>query len=233
MPVTTDQQRVEKRSRIVEAAVQIFAEKGFRQARVSDIARRAGVADGTIYLYFKNKEDLLLVIFEEKMEVLVDELRQALQGISDPLQRLRVYAENHFHAVQEHPALAQVLQVELRQSHRFIREYRPEKLWDYLGVFAELVREGQAAGAIRDDVDPFLAQWAFFGALDEISIQWVLARKRGRFNLDQAAAQVVDMFLHGMATPGSLHPAGGDPAGHPDTQDHPSPSDPSEARRHQ
>ncbi len=196
-----DQQRLRKRDRIIDAAVEVFAEKGYRAARISDIAGRAGVADGTIYLYFKNKEDLLLVIFEEKMELLLGQLQQALDGIDDPIDRMRAYAAYHFRSIQAEPALAQVFQVELRQSHRFLREYRPEKLWQYLGVFGELVQDGQDRGLIRADVDPFLAQWAFFGALDEISIQWVLARRRERFNLDQAADQVVDIFLRGMVPP--------------------------------
>ena len=202
---STDQQRQEKRSRIIDAAVEVFAEKGFRAARVSDIARAAGVADGTIYLYFKNKEDLLLVIFEEKMEILLDQLQTALGETDDPLERMRAYALNHFRSIQDNPALAQVLQVELRQSHRFLRDYRPEKLWRYLGVFGELVRDGQDRGLIRAEVDPFLVQWALFGALDEISIQWVLARRRERFNLDHAARQVIDMFLWGMVPPSGVH----------------------------
>ncbi len=190
--------RPDKRDRIIEAAVEVFADKGFRAARISDIARKAGVADGTIYLYFKNKEDLLLVIFEEKMALLLDMLQATLAESQDPIDRIRAYARHHFRAIEEHPALAQVLQVELRQSHRFLREYRPEMLWRYLDVFGELVRAGQAAGRVRPDVDPFLAQWAFFGALDEISIQWVLSRKRDRFNLENAASQVVELFLRGM-----------------------------------
>ncbi|NOY24943.1 MAG: TetR/AcrR family transcriptional regulator [Oligoflexia bacterium] len=196
---TTDQHRLEKRDRIIDAAVAVFADKGYRRARISDVARRAGVADGTIYLYFKNKEDLLLVIFEEKMDLLLRKLQSALDAQQDPLGRIRAYAHHHFEAIQEYPDLAQVFQVELRQSHRFLREYRPEKLWQYLNVFGDLVRDGQQQGAVRAEVDPFLAQWAFFGALDEISIQWVLARKRERFNLEQAAEQVVELFLRGMA----------------------------------
>jgi TetR/AcrR family transcriptional regulator, fatty acid metabolism regulator protein len=197
-PSRAEPGRVDKRDRIIDAAVEVFADKGFRAARISDIARKAGVADGTIYLYFKNKEDLLLVIFEEKMALLLEMLQATLAESQDPIERIRAYARHHFRAIEEHPALAQVLQVELRQSHRFLREYRPEMLWRYLDVFGELVREGQADGRIRADVDPFLAQWAFFGALDEISIQWVLSRKRERFNLEHAASQVVELFLRGM-----------------------------------
>ena len=91
--------------------------------------------------------------------------------------------------------------MELRQSTRFVREYRPERLWEYLGVFETILRDGKAVGEFRADVDPFLVKWAFFGALDELSIQWVVARKRDRFNLEKAAEQVVDVFLRGMGSP--------------------------------
>lgn len=207
MPVRSappdSQPRADKRERIVEAAIAVFAEKGFAAARISDIAKGAGVADGTIYLYFLNKEDLLLTIFEEKMVEILRDLDRALEGLDDPVDRMRAYARAHFHQLQTHPALAQVLQIELRQSSRFVRDYRPERLWQYLGVFEGLIRDGQAAGALRAGLDPFLATWAFFGALDELSIQWVLARKRDRFNLEQAADQVVEIFLHGLLAPPS------------------------------
>ena len=97
-----------------------------------------------------------------------------------------------------YPALAQVFQVELRQSHKFIHDYRPEKLWEYLAVFGDIIKDGQSSGAIRSDIDPFLAQWAFFGALDELSIQWVVSRKRKRFTLEQAADQILEIFLRGI-----------------------------------
>lgn len=191
--------RNEKRARILDAAISVFAEKGFHAARISDIADRAGVADGTIYLYFKHKEDILLSIFEEKMEELLQELASALEGISDPRERIRAFARHHVYQLRKHPELAQVFQVELRQSRKFLREYRPEKLWEYLEKFASLVEEGQSLGLFRPEIDPFVTKWAFFGSLDEISIQWVLSRRRDRFNLDRAAEQVAEVLLRGMA----------------------------------
>jgi TetR/AcrR family fatty acid metabolism transcriptional regulator len=199
--------RADKRVRIVDAAVEVFAEKGYASARISDIARMAGVADGTIYLYFRNKEDLLLTIFEEKMEELLRNLGVALEGAEGPVARVQAFARFHFEALRTQPALAQVLQVELRQSARFVREYRPERLWQYLDVFEGIVRQGQADGIFRDDMDAFLVKWAFFGALDELSIQWVVARRRERFDLDRAADQVVHVFLRGMVVdPAALCP---------------------------
>ena len=130
-------QRSEKRSRIIDAAIEVFAAKGYRDSRIADIARGAGVADGTIYLYFRNKEDLLLTIFEEKMDLVLKELEANLESHDDPIGRIRAYAETHFYLLQTHPALAQVFQVELRQSTRFLTDYQPEPLWAYLDVFGE------------------------------------------------------------------------------------------------
>jgi TetR/AcrR family fatty acid metabolism transcriptional regulator len=191
--------RGEKRIRIIDAAIQVFAEKGFHQARVTDIASQAGVADGTIYLYFRNKEDLLLTIFEEKMTAINAGLTGVLEGIDDPFDRIRAFARYHFSLVQKHRHLAEVLQVELRLSNKFLKEYRPKPLWQYLGAFANILREGQEAGKVREDVDLFTAKWAFFGALDELAMQWVLARGKPRFNLDAAADTVADIFIKGIA----------------------------------
>ena len=192
-------EKTQKRARILEAAIAVFAEKGFNTARVSDIAKEAGVADGTIYLYFKSKEDLLLQIFEEKMDELKAGLMAAMDGVDDPLERIRVFAQYHFGQVRDHRAVAEVLQVELRLSKKFIKDYKPRKLWDYLAVFNQIIRDGQARGLIRKNVNPFTTMWAFFGALDEIGMQWVLARNKDKFNLDEAANEVADVFIRGVA----------------------------------
>jgi len=202
-----EQRRADKRSLITEAAVDVFAAKGFHQARVSDIARRAGVADGTIYLYFKNKEDLLLSIFEEKMDQLLEGLGEALADAHDPVEQIRRFARFHFQQVRDNRAAAEVLQVELRLSNKFLKEYRPEKLWAYLGVFGQIVREGQAGGVFRDDIDPFIGMWSFFGALDELAMQWVLSKKQDRFPLEAAADQVADVFIRGMSVGTADHAA--------------------------
>jgi TetR/AcrR family fatty acid metabolism transcriptional regulator len=190
--------RTNKRYLITAAAVDVFAEKGFHQARVADIARKAGVADGTIYLYFKNKEDLLLSVFEEKMDYLLTELGIALQDINDPVERIRQFARFHFRQVRENRAAAEVLQVELRLSNKFLKEYRPEKLWAYLNVFGQIVREGQASGDFDPKFDPFIVMWAFFGSIDEIAMQWVLSKNSERFSLERAAEQIADVFIRGM-----------------------------------
>jgi TetR/AcrR family fatty acid metabolism transcriptional regulator len=191
--------RSDKRERIIDAAIAVFAENGFQASRVSDVAKRAGVADGTIYLYFRNKEDLLLSVFEQKMDMLLVGLEQALSGVDDPRAQIRAFARFHLGQVRDNREAAEVLQVELRQSNKFLKEYRPEKLWAYLAVFARIVRDGQARGLFLPDVDPFVAMWSFFGAMDELAVQWVLARKAPRFPLEHAADQIAGMFVRGMS----------------------------------
>ena len=192
--------RGDKRTLIIEAAIEVFAERGFLLAPVSEIARRAGVADGTIYRYFKNKEDLLLSIFEGKMDELLSGLGNALQEVRHPVDKVRQFAHFHFQQVRDHRNAAAVLQVELRLSTKFLKEYRPIKLWAYLGVFGQIVREGQAQGVFRTGIDPFIGMWAFFGAMDEIAMQWVLSRDKDRFDLEQAADEVSEIFIRGMLT---------------------------------
>ena len=197
---TPESSRADKHELILEAAIRVFAEKGFHAARISDVAKEAGVADGTIYLYFKNKDDLLLCIFEEKMDLLLAGLRQALVGVTESLEQVRTFAHYHFRQVQEHRELAEVLQIELRLSNKFLKEYRPQKLWEYLSIFAEIVRVGQERGVVRSDIDPFMAMWAFFGAMDEMAMQFILAKHR-KFSLDAAAETVSSIFIRGLSIP--------------------------------
>lgn len=190
--------QIKKRSQIIDAAILVFADKGYHSARIADIASVAKVADGTIYLYFKNKEDLLISIFEDKMTMLITELEIALEGAGSAEERLRICAKQHFEQIQLHPALAKVLQVELRQSQRFFNDYRPEKLWDYLAIFINAIELGQESGQFRSDLSAEILSWSFFGSLDELAVQWVLSRNRARFNVNTIADKLADIFIHGI-----------------------------------
>jgi TetR/AcrR family transcriptional regulator, fatty acid metabolism regulator protein len=195
--MTTDAARRDRRNTILAAAIDVFAEKGFHHSRVSDIARKAGVADGTIYLYFKSKDDILITIFEERMEVLLREARRAVDDVSDPLAKLTAFAEFHMGQVEEHRALASVLQVELRLSNKFMREYHPVRLREYLDIIGDIVREGQVKGVIRKDCNPIVVRRALFGALDEIAMQWTLT-PHPRYRLVSTAREVSDIFIRGL-----------------------------------
>ncbi len=175
--------REDKRRRIIDAAVQVFAEKGFFGARVSEIADAAGVADGTIYLYFKSKDDLLVSLFEEKMQGIIENLVAALsEHTKDPEAKIRRYIAEHLRLVADQPALMQVLTIELRQSARFIKEYHPKEFRRYLELLQGILEEGQRQGVFREDLDPLVFRRALFGALDEMSLEWILKNMEGARN---------------------------------------------------
>src|SRR5438132_9482364 len=138
----------DKRARIIDAAIKVFAERGFHTATVAEIARAAGVADGTIYLYFKSKDDLLLRLFDEKMTALLAEVRDALAGEPTAPEKLRRFIQLHLALVERSPELASVLIVELRQSAQFLKAADRNKLAAYVDLIAEVVRAGQERGEL-------------------------------------------------------------------------------------
>ncbi len=189
--------RRDKRIAILQAAIEVFAQKGFHRSRVADIARRAGVADGTIYLYFASKDDILITIFEEKMADLLHDARKAIDSVSDPREKLRRFAEYHMGQVEENRDLSAVFQVELRLSNKFMKEYVPRRLREYLDIIGDIVREGQSKGLFRNDSNPIVVRRAFFGALDEIAMQWTLT-PHPRYRLVSTAREVSDIFIRGL-----------------------------------
>lgn len=185
----------DKRSRILEAAVKVFARKGYFAARVADIARQAGVADGTIYLYFRNKEDILVSLFDEIMAEHIEKGREEIAAARGAEARLLVIAQHHLRLLGGNRDLAVVFQVELRQSTKFMERFTAGWLHDYLAVISEVVEEGQNDGTFRPDLSRRLATKAFFGALDEMVTSWILSAKE--YDLVSQAAPVVDLFLRG------------------------------------
>ncbi|MBK6687102.1 MAG: TetR/AcrR family transcriptional regulator [Deltaproteobacteria bacterium] len=191
--------REDKRRRIVDAAVHVFAEKGFFGARVSEIAEAAGVADGTIYLYFKSKDDILISLFEEKMAEIIKQLQEILATLDDPEAKMRRYIVEHLKLVAGQPHLMQVLTVELRQSARFIKEYSPKAFAKYLAVIGNILEEGQKKGIFRRDLDPSVFRRALFGAIDEISLEWVLRGPGGTLPDPVVVGETIgDFILRGL-----------------------------------
>jgi TetR/AcrR family transcriptional regulator, fatty acid metabolism regulator protein len=188
----------QKYYRIIQAATKIFAKKGFFQAKVSDIAKEAGVADGTIYLYFDNKDDILISLFEEQMKKVLDNMVERLAEEDDPARKLEEFALTHLSLIEKHKDVAEIIQVELRQSSKFMKEYKNERFAQYLGLIADIIRLGQEKGLFRQDVIPGIAERAFFGALDEMSRFWVLSSRR-EYDIRTAAQQISGYFLRGIA----------------------------------
>ena len=187
----------EKRDRILRAAVRVFAKKGFHGARVAEVARSAGVADGTIYLYFKNKEDLLLQLFTDRLDHLLAECKRTLGDQPTPEDRLRRIIELQLGLLEEHRDLAEVITVKIRQSKRILQTGTMPRFVEYLDTIAEVVAEGQAQGTLRRDVSPRVVARSLFGALDGLTLTWALGRAEPG-GLTKAAHQVADVFIEGL-----------------------------------
>jgi TetR/AcrR family fatty acid metabolism transcriptional regulator len=192
-------ERGEKRDALLRAAIETFAARGYFNAQVADVARTAGVAAGTVYLYFRSKDDLLVSIFERVMSEAIADGRAALAGIADPVERLRRIAHLHLDRLSRDRDLAVVFQVELRQTTKFMERFSHTLLRDYLGILRDVIADGQAAGVIRPGINATLAAKMLFGSLDEMATNWMLSHRRT--SLDGVADAVVDVFVHGIGMP--------------------------------
>jgi len=190
-PVVAD-----KREAILRAAISVFAHNGYFNAKVADIAREAGVADGTVYLYFKSKEEILHSIFDRSVEEAVTEVKKQLAAISDPREKLRQIAHLHLERLGTDRDLAVVFQVELRGSTKFMEEFSAAGFAEYLALIRTTFEEGQRAGLFRADLNSKVVSKILFGALDEMATNWILSKRR--YKLAPLADQVLDIFLHGV-----------------------------------
>jgi TetR/AcrR family fatty acid metabolism transcriptional regulator len=189
-------ERADKRELILKAAIRTFATHGFFGSQVADVARAAGVAAGTVYLYFRGKDDLLVSIFERTMKDAIHEGRAVLAEIAGPLERLRRIAHLHLARLGEDRALAVVFQVELRQSTKFMEQFSSTGLRDYLEIIRSVIADGQAGGVFDPAVNPRLAAKVFFGALDEMATNWILSRRR--YAIEADADAIVDLLVGGL-----------------------------------
>lgn len=189
----------DKRERILASAERIFARNGFFASRVSEIAKDAGVADGTIYLYFKSKDDLLIALFDGRMKQVNAALKEAIDGLA-PMDQLRAFIRRYLKLVQDEPAAAEVLTVELRQSSKFMKEYENPEFSDFLRLLGGIIAAGQASGELDDAIPAPMAARMIFGVLDELALAWVLTRTRPKkFDIVRGAEWVVALATNGLA----------------------------------
>ncbi|HLG13788.1 MAG TPA: TetR/AcrR family transcriptional regulator [Blastocatellia bacterium] len=183
---------------ILRAAIKAFARSGFFNSKVADVAREAGVADGTVYLYFKNKDDILVSIFNHVMDEALERGRASLAEIDDPVEKIKRIVYAHLDRLGRDRQLAIVFQVELRSSTKFMEQFSATKVTEYLDLISSVMEEGQARQVFRRGMNTKIAAKILFGALDEMATNWVLSRKR--YDLVSTADAVIDVFLNGIAS---------------------------------
>jgi TetR/AcrR family fatty acid metabolism transcriptional regulator len=188
----------DKYQRILDAAIEVIAQKGFFHSRVSEIADRAGVADGTIYLYFKNKDELLMAGIDSAFHGFIGRARHELSKLTDPREKLRKMAFLHLEALGNNRNMAIVFQTELRHSAKFLVQFSHNLLVEYFDLIRDVLREGQETGAFRPELPVKIAVNCFFGAVDEMVTSWILFEKERDYSLSSLADVIVDIVLKGM-----------------------------------
>lgn len=190
--------KIEKKQRIQDAAIRVMARKGYYGTTVAEIARAANVADGTLYLYFKNKDDLLVGIFDEIMDRFIRDGLHMLEEVADPIERLKAIIRMHLHQLGEDEDLACIFQIEFRHNVHIMRMFSQTKLREYFNVIEKLIRNAQDQGRIRPELNPWMTAKIMFGAVDEMATNWVLRTRD--YNLEDMADPVIDIVLHGILT---------------------------------
>jgi TetR/AcrR family fatty acid metabolism transcriptional regulator len=163
----------EKYYKIIEAATKIFA------------------------IYFENKDDILISLFEEQMKGVLDNMVVQILGQNDPIKKLEKFALTHLQLIEQNKAMAEIIQVEVRQSSKFMKEYNNEQFARYLDLIGDIIQEGKEVGCFKEDVIPGVAKRAFFGALDEMSRYWVLSSRKW-YDINTTAKQISAYFLNGI-----------------------------------
>ncbi|MDX6404720.1 MAG: TetR/AcrR family transcriptional regulator, fatty acid metabolism regulator protein [Blastocatellia bacterium] len=186
-----------KRQAILRAATRVFARNGYFNSKVADIAREADVADGTVYLYFKSKEEILHSIFDQNMAEAIAAGKVLIEKLSDPGEKLRRIAMLHLERLGADRELAVVFQVELRGSTKFMQEFSAAGFAEYLGLLRQTFAEGQGSGVFRKDLNAKLVSKILFGALDEMATNWIISKRN--YKLEPMADVVMDVFLNGVS----------------------------------
>lgn len=187
----------DKREAILSAATKVFAGKGYFNSKVADIAAEAGIADGTVYLYFKSKDEILHSIFDRAMAEFIGEGRRELAEIVEPVARIKRIAELHLEKLGADRDLAVVFQVELRGSTKHMQEFSAAGFAEYLEIIRKTIDDGQRAGVFRNDIKSIVAAKILYGALDEMVTNWVISNKS--YPLAPMAGEVLKIFFDGIA----------------------------------
>ncbi|ASS72145.1 TetR/AcrR family transcriptional regulator [Bacillus atrophaeus] len=188
-------QKRPKYMQIIDAAVEVIAENGYHQSQVSKIAKQAGVADGTIYLYFKNKEDILISLFKEKMGQFIERMEEEIKEKQTAKEKLALVITKHFSLLADDRHLAIVTQLELRQSNLELRQKINDILKGYLNILESILTEGIESGEFKENLDIRLARQMVFGTIDETVTTWVMNDQK--YDLISLADRVLDLLVFG------------------------------------
>ena len=188
----------EKRRQLLDAAVRVFARKGFHASRVGDIAEEAGVAHGLLYHYFKSKDEVLEAVFRDAWGDVLEAFRGIEESDEAPREQLSHAAAILLRSWRRDPDLVRVLVREIGRTPQV--QTKADQFGRAFTSIERIVARGQEQGVFRSDLDPRLLAWIFYGAIEEILTGWVLGQlPDGDGDVERAEQTVVDVVCEGMA----------------------------------
>lgn len=193
---------------IINAAIKVIAKYGYYRSQVAKIAQEAKVADGTIYLYFENKDDILISLFKEKIGQFVNKIESQLHSNQSPVDQLYQLIRLHLEYLESEPELAVVTQLELRQINPKLKKNINQILKRYLQVIDQIVKEGMEGGVFRPDLDIRITRKMIFGTLDETVTSWIMDHRK--YRLSDLADPIHQLFVEGITS----NPQGGESIEH-------------------
>ncbi len=188
--------KIERRQSIIQAAIGVFGKGNFRDSSISEIARRANVAEGTIYQYFRNKEDLFFSIPVDKTEEFCRELDLHLEGISGAFNKIKKFIWYYLYFFKKNPEYGRTLMLEMRVSKNFVKTKAYESFKPLTDRILEILKEGQQERIIRDDVNIYILRQLILGILEHMVTRWLL--KGERYDLLEHCNEVDELIIHGM-----------------------------------
>ena len=188
--------KIAKRQTIIQAAIEVFGKKSFRDSNISEIAQRARVAEGTIYQYFKNKEDLFFSIPVEKTREFCGELELHLQGLTGPFNKIRKFIWYYLYFFKTNPEYGRILMLEMRVSRSFIKTKTYSFVRKSTSEILEIIREGQEEGVIRMDANPYVIRQLTLGILEHVVTRWLL--KGEKYDLMDSYEDISKLVIDGM-----------------------------------
>ncbi|MGB9699586.1 MAG: TetR/AcrR family transcriptional regulator [Thermodesulfobacteriota bacterium] len=185
-----------KKQLILRVATEIFAQKGFNEATIAEIARQANISEGSIYDYFKNKEDLLFSIPEERMENFLSGLQEHLQGVKGALSKLRKLIWYHLNFYEKNKDYVLILLQNIHLNPRFYSTRAYYLIREFSKIVAQIIEEGKQEGVLKENIDSLLLRDAILGAIEHITIRGSIL---GRFpELTKAAEPLYEIFVAGI-----------------------------------
>jgi len=201
----SENKKNERKLEIMDASIKAFAEHGYHNTTIQDIVERTSFNSvGTIFKYFTKshehgvKDDILRSIFDDKITLLTESVQKKTQQEATGVTKIKAFLDHHFEHLQQNSELAKVLQIELRQSHHFLRDFDHKKLEGYLAVLHDAIEFGKQAGEFKKDIPTAVIRWAIFGAIDEISTTWVLTEGNWPKDINGVSMYIILMFIDGL-----------------------------------